>query len=167
MAAFERPSAGADLLAASADLPTVSVAPGEILVQQGESAAAIYVLQSGGMVIERDGEPFARVEHAGAVFGEMSAVMGTVATATVRAAEPSVLRKADDPAAFLARPNVALAVLRMTAARLDAMTRYLADVRNQFGELDTHLGMVNGILETLLHHQAPAVRPGSARDPEG
>ena len=27
--------------------------------------------------------------------------------------------------------------------------------------------MVEGILDTLVHHQAPDVRTGSARDPEG
>jgi CRP/FNR family cyclic AMP-dependent transcriptional regulator len=167
VARTEGPSAGADLLTASDDLPTLSVAAGETLVRQGEPPSAIYVLLSGGMIIERDGEPFARVEHAGAVFGEMSTVMGTVAAATVRAERPSVVRIAEDHEAFLARPDVALTVLRMTAARLDAMTRYLADVRAQFGDLDNHLGMVDGILATLLHHQAPAVRPGSARDPHG
>jgi CRP-like cAMP-binding protein len=101
------------------------------------------------------------------LFGEMSTVLGGPATATVRASVRSTLRIAPEPEAFLARPGVALAVLRLTATRLDSMTRYLSDVRAQFGHLDNHLGMVDGVLETLLHHQAPVVRPGSARDPEG
>jgi CRP-like cAMP-binding protein len=156
-----------DLLSLSADLALVSVPAGEQLVLQGVPAPAIYVLVEGSMLIERDGEVFATVDHPGAVFGEMSTVMGQVATASVRASAPSTLRIAPDPLAFLARPGVALAVLRLTATRLDSMTRYLSDVRAQFGHLENHLGMVDGVLETLLHHQAPAVIPGSARDPEG
>ena len=154
------------LLTLSADLPTVSVAAGEILIEQDVRAPAVYVLIDGGMIIERDGSPFADISYPGAVFGEMSTVMGRPATATVRAKSASTLRVAADPHEFLARPGVAIAVLRITANRLDIMTQYLADVRSQFGHLDNHLGMVDGVLEALQHHQAPTARPGSARDPE-
>ena len=54
----------------------------------------------------------------------------------------------------------------MTAARLDGLTQYLVDVKNQFAGRDDHLAMVDGILHSLVHHQAPRPRPGSARDPE-
>src|SRR3954453_5343321 len=156
-----------DLLAMSDDLPEVTVQAGEVLIAQGTPAPAIYVLVEGSLIIERDGEAFASVDHPGAMFGEMSTVLNQVATATVRANSATTLRVAADQEEFLARPGVALAVLRLTATRLDAMTRYLADVRAQFGHMENHLGMVDGVLETLLHHQAPAVSPGSARDPEG
>jgi hypothetical protein len=65
------------------------------------------------------------------------------------------------------RPGAALTVLRMTAARLDGLTQYLVDVKQQFAGLDGHLGMVDGILDSLVHHQGPPPQPGSARDPEG
>jgi len=167
VASSESPRDGVDLLGLSTDLDLVSVPAGEVLIAQGEPVPALYVLVEGSMVIERDGEAFATVDHPGALFGEMSAVMGQHATATVRAGVASDVRIARDPQAFLSRPGVALAVLRVTATRLDSMTRYLSDVRAQFGHLDNHLGMVDGVLETLLHHQAPAVVTGSARDPEG
>ena len=74
----------------------------------------------------------------------------------------------DDPERFLTeRPGAALAVLRVTAARLDRMTQYLVDVKAQFAEEEGHLGMVGSILDTLVNHQGPAARTGSARDPEG
>ena len=156
-----------DLLGLSDGLEEVTVPAGEELITQGAPVPALYVLVAGSMVIERDGQAFATVDHPGALFGEMSVVMGQNATAGVRAGAPSTVRIAPDPQEFLGRPGVALAVLRLTATRLDAMTRYLADVRSQFGHLDNHLGMVDGVLETLLHHQAPAVVSGSARDPQG
>jgi hypothetical protein len=40
-------------------------------------------------------------------------------------------------------------------------------VKGQFSELEGHLGMVDAILDTLVHHQAPPARTGSVRDPEG
>lgn len=161
------PPPGGDLLPLAADLPVVSIAAGDVLIEQGDPAPAMYVLIEGSLFIERDAMAFATVDNAGAVFGEMSTVMGRPATATVRAGAASRLHVAHDAQVFLARPGVALAVLRLTANRLDTMTQYLTDVRTQFEHLDNHLGMVNGVLEALLHHQAPAARPGSARDPQG
>jgi CRP/FNR family cyclic AMP-dependent transcriptional regulator len=79
-----------------------------------------------------------------------------------------VVRVVDDPHEFLTqRPEAALAVLRMTAARLDGLTQYLVDVKQQFSGLTGHLGMVDQILDTLVHHQAPKARTGSVRDADG
>lgn len=160
-------SSNNELLALSTDLATTTLAAGEVLLEQDQPAPAMFVLVAGSLAIERDGVAFATVADAGAVFGEMSAVLGRPATATVRAITASVLRVAADPEQFLGRPGVARAVLRLTAGRLDMMTQYLADVRLQFQHLDNHLGMVDGVLDAMLHYQAPTVRPGSARDPEG
>jgi hypothetical protein len=41
-------------------------------------------------------------------------------------------------------------------------------VKQQFADLDGHLGMVDQILDRLVHHQAPiGSSTGSARDPGG
>ena len=157
-----------DLLALCADLPARTVALGAVLLEEGAPAGSLYVLESGSVTVEHDGTPFARIDHPGAVFGELSFVLDKPATATVRAADEVVVRVVDDPATFLTeRPGAALAVLRMTASRLDGLTHYLVDVKQQFTGLTGHLGMVDQILDTLVHHQAPRARPGSARDPEG
>jgi CRP-like cAMP-binding protein len=157
--------AAAQLLELARDLPTISVEAGDVLVRQGRPAPAIFVLVDGRLVLERDDLAFAEAAYPGAVIGEMSTVMQRPATASIRALDASVLHIAEDAESFLQRPGVALAILRLTASRLDGMTRYLADVRHQYSGMDNHLGMVNGVLETLLHHQAPPARPGSARDP--
>lgn len=157
-----------DLLSLVRDLPLRTLSEGEVLLTQGDDPSVMYVLVSGTLAIERDGDAFARISHPGAIFGEMSVVLGRPVTATVRAATDVVVHRVDDPEAFLAeRPGVALAVLRMTASRLDGMTRYLVDVKSQFADLSGHIGMVDRILDTLVHHQAAPGRTGSDRDPEG
>lgn len=157
-----------DLLPFVADLPSENVRAGEVLITEGSPAGRLLVLVSGSVVIEHDGVPFARIDSPGAVFGEMSAVLDRPATATVRAVEDVVLHVVDDPLAFLSdRPGAALAVLRTTASRLDGMTHYLVDVKRQFADQAGHLGLVDQILDVLVHHQGPAARTGSARDPEG
>jgi CRP/FNR family transcriptional regulator, cyclic AMP receptor protein len=158
----------ADLLGLTADLPTVTVPAGEVVLAEGASAGRMLVMVSGSVVIEHDEVAFARIDSPGAVFGEMSVVLDRPATATVRAAEDTVLRVVGDPVGFLSdHPGAALAVLRTTASRLDGMTQYLVDVKQQYADAGGHLGMVDAILDQLLHHQGPRPQPGSARDPEG
>jgi CRP/FNR family transcriptional regulator, cyclic AMP receptor protein len=157
-----------DLLELTADLPELTVPDGEPLIVEGTRPGRLFVLASGSALVEHDGVPFARVDHLGAVFGEMSAVLDRPTSATVRAAGQLTVRVVDDPARFFAeRPGAALAVLRTTASRLDGLTRYLVDVKRQFADLDGHLGVVDQILDQLVHHQGPAAQTGSARDPEG
>lgn len=178
MTPIETPAAGTvhsatlgpvtDLLEVSADLPIAAFDPGEVLIEEGEAVGRLLVLVSGEVVVEHDGVAFARIDMPGAVLGEMSAVLERPASATVRAVGAVTARVADDPLGFLtARPGAALEVLRATAARLDGMTHYLVDVKRQYAEAGGHLAMVDQILDTLLHHQAPVPSPGSRRDPEG
>lgn len=157
-----------DLLALCADLPVRRVAGGDALIDEGATPAELLVLESGAVTVERDGTPFARIDAPGAVFGELSFVLAQPATATVRADGDVTVRVVEDPEGFLTeRPGAALAVLRTTAARLDGLTQYLVDVKRQFSGLTGHLGMVDRILDTLVHHQGPRASTGSARDPEG
>jgi CRP-like cAMP-binding protein len=156
-----------DLLALSEDLPLATIAAGEVLIAEGAAAGPLYVLVFGTVSVERDGVAFATIDSPGAVFGEMAVVLGKPATATARATTDIVVRVAEDPEAFLMeRPGAALSVLRTTAARLDGLTQYLVDVERQFAGNDDHMAMIDRILDTLVHHQAPRPRTGSARDPE-
>lgn len=157
-----------DLLAYAADLPLLTMAASETLIEEGSRPDRMYVLQQGAVVIEHDGVAFARIDTPGAVFGEMAWVLEKPATATVRAVSEVEVRVVEDPMMFFTRePGAALTVLRTTASRLDGLTQYLVDVKQQFGGEDGHLGMVGQILDHLVHHQGPTVRTGSARDPEG
>ena len=157
-----------DLLAFSDDLPVEAVPAGDVLIAEGSRPSRMLVLVSGEVVVERDGVPFARIDTPGAVFGEMSAVLERPATATIRAVSDLQVHVIDDPHGFLTqRPGAALAVLRTTASRLDGLTHYLVDVKHQFADAGGHLGVVDQILDKLVHHQGPSARTGSARDPEG
>jgi CRP-like cAMP-binding protein len=157
-----------DLLALAADQPTVRLPAGTALIDEGSAPSSMYVLVSGSVTIEREGVAFARIDAPGAVFGEMSVVLARPATATVRAASDVEVHAIHNPEDFLIeRPGAALSVLRTTAARLDGLTQYLVDVKSQFSGQEGHLGLVGEILDTLVHHQAPPARTGSARDPEG
>ena len=157
-----------EMLELCADLPLEQLAAGDVLITEGAPPSRMLVLVSGTVTVERDGTPFARIAHAGAVFGEMSWILDKTATATARATTDVTVRVIDDPETFFReKPGAALGVLQMTAARLDGLTQYLVDVKRQFAGNEDHMAMIDRILDTLVHHQAPRPRTGSARDPEG
>ncbi len=156
-----------DLIERCADLPRRTYVAGDVVVEQGASFGAIVILVDGAVSIERDGVALALLDTPGAIVGEMSTVLERPSTATVRATSHCTVLKADDGAAFLReRPDVLLEVAKALATRLDNLTGHLTDVKRQYGSDAGHLGMLDDVLSTLMHHQTKAVSPGSARMPD-
>lgn len=145
-----------------ADCPRLGVAPGDLVLNHGQIAAPMLVLIEGEVEILRDDVRVAATSEPGAVFGEMSALLGTACTATVRALKTSTFAVVENPEEFLrVSPVATLHVARMLARRLDTLNRYLVDVKAQYEGHD-HLGMVDEVLETLMHRQ-PRVDPPPSR----
>ncbi|MGA7756295.1 MAG: cyclic nucleotide-binding domain-containing protein [Ilumatobacteraceae bacterium] len=156
-----------DLVERCADLPRRTFSDGEVLVAQGAPFGSIVILVAGSVSIDRDGVPLAVLDTPGAVLGEMSTVLDRPSTATVRALSDCTVLQADDGAAFLLeRPDVLLDVARALATRLDNLTGHLTDVKRQYAGDSGHLGMLDEVLSTLMHHQTKPVTPGSARMPD-
>ncbi len=156
-----------DLLERCADLPRRSMTAGDVIIEQGTPNGSILILIEGSVTIERDGVMLAMLDAPGAVIGEMSTVLGRPSTATVRALSACTMFHADDGATFLMeRPDVLLDVARALATRLDNLTGHLTDVKRQYADTGGHLGMLDEVLSTLMHHQTKAVNPGSARMPD-
>ena len=133
---------------------------GEIVLGEGTRTGQLFFLVEGAVEVLKDGVTVARASEPGAIFGDLAALLGGDHTATVRALEPSSFRVVDDPRAFLqASPLVCLHLCELLARRLDALNRYLVDVKQQYEGHD-HLGMVDSVLHTLLNRQPrPRVRP--------
>ncbi|MDB4964374.1 MAG: cAMP-binding protein [Myxococcales bacterium] len=70
------------------------VAPGTDLIREGDPGRGLYVLLSGEVEVQKGEEPFEQTLatlRTGDVFGEISLVRGTPATATVRAMRPTTV----------------------------------------------------------------------------
>ncbi|MBI4863160.1 MAG: cyclic nucleotide-binding domain-containing protein, partial [Candidatus Riflebacteria bacterium] len=103
-------------------------APGDVIVQQGESAGALYIIMKGSVSVEVD---LRRIVVLGQTefFGEMALLDRGVRSATVRSLEPTELLvlSADEFNEYLEeRPEVAKNVLRILCQRLRAMNQKLA-----------------------------------------
>ena len=75
------------------------------------------------------------------------------------------MRYAEDGEALLASNSQIMQMVAMgLAERLNFVTTYLADLKNQYGDAPG-LAMVPDVLRQLSHRQVQQARPGSARDP--
>lgn len=154
------------LLSFAGRLPTVTIPAGEVLLPEGERTGLLYILVDGEVEILKGDVPIDTVADPGALFGEVSVLIDIPHMATVKAITDVRVVRIEDAAAFLrTNPDVAIEVARLLAQRLNHVTSYLVDLKRQF-EGHGHLGMVDEVLETLLHQQRQSFTPGSIRDPD-
>jgi CRP/FNR family transcriptional regulator, cyclic AMP receptor protein len=137
---------------------------GQVVIDQGDRTNLLFFLIEGAVEVVKDGVTVATSSQPGAVFGELSALLGVNHTATVRALRPCAFQVVRNPREFLkASPIVCLHVCELVARRLDALNKYLVDVKQQF-EGHEHLGMVDNVLETLMHrHPVGRVKPSESQ----
>jgi CRP-like cAMP-binding protein len=157
----------ASLLEHCQGLPRVQFAAGATVLAEGAAAGVLYVLTEGAVEIVKGDVQITAVAEPGALFGEISVLLGIPHMATVRALRESAFYVATDPAAFMrSHPTIAFEVAKLLSRRLQLVTGYLADLKRQFADRGDHLAMVDDILESLVHHQEAESDPGSERHPD-
>ena len=140
---------------------------GGVLLSEGTHTGMLFILVDGAIEILKGDFQIDVVSEPGSLFGEVSALLDIPHMATVRALQPSRVYKIGNAVEFLNNyPMVALEVARLLAHRLNGVTNYLVDLKNQFVDQKGHLGMVDEVLEALLHQQRDKFVPGSDRDPD-
>lgn len=155
-----------ELLELARDRPHRAVVAGEAIVREGEEVTDLFVLLSGELRVEKGGTLVATVTTPGACVGEMSLLLGVPATATVVAtSDAEVAVVADAPALVADDPQLALALGRLVAGRLQVMTSYLADLRAQYADHDGGLGMIDTVLGSLMETGGTRTTLASERDP--
>ena len=129
-------------------------AAGTVLISQGETSGRLFVLVEGQVEVLRGDTQVALIDEPGAIFGEMSVLLGVPHTATVRTVSATRLYEFADAEEFLrSHPAIGFYLARLLAQRLNAATTYLVDLKRQFeGERD-HFGMVGEVLESLMNQQ--------------
>jgi CRP/FNR family transcriptional regulator, cyclic AMP receptor protein len=141
------------ILATLENHPVKHFAEGEVVLEQGDCTGLLYILIQGTVEVVKDGVKVAKVNEPGAIFGDLAALLGVPHTAAVRAVHGSSFHIVANPGEFLEQhPSVSLHLCKLLARRLDAVNKYLVDVKQQFEGHD-HLAMVDGMLDTLMHRQ--------------
>lgn len=126
---------------------------GGIVMEQGTEGGPMFVLIQGEIEVLLNQVRVAKISEPGAVFGEMHVLLGGLHHVTIRTLKPSSFAVIENPAQFLASSaEASLCVAEMLAARLNTLNKYLVDVKQQYEGHD-HLGMVDDVLNALMHHQ--------------
>lgn len=147
--------------------PRLELAPGQVLMREGERTGRLFVLAQGSLQVFRGEVEIALVDEPGAVFGEMAALLDIPHTSGVRAVSAATVHVLEDAAGQLAtHPELVLPIARLLARRLRNVTSYLVDLKRQYGDRADHLGMVDEVLESLAHEQGRGFIPASELPPE-
>lgn len=134
------------------DLPLREYETGDVIIEEGGRSGALLFLKEGTVKLRRGGIDLAEISEPGAVFGEVSVLLDRPSLVRVEAVGPAVFYVADDVEGFLlAHPEVNLFITRWVARKVDAMSCYLVDLKEQYGDAEGHLGMVHEILDALMH----------------
>jgi signal transduction histidine kinase len=133
--------------------------PGEVLMAEGETATALFVVLEGELEVTKclDGaDVMLAVCVAGDLLGELSMVHGRPRSATVRATTPvSVLRiEPDTLTELLTRPNVAVTLLATVTRRLEELELQLRQ-HDRMAQLGT---LTAGLLHELNNPAAAIAR---------
>ena len=156
----------AGLLEIAEGFPHRTLAEGEVLLTDGHEVDALYVLVSGTLQVRKGGVTVTTVGQPGACVGEMSLLLGAPATADVVAVASSEVAVITDARAMLDAGGLTLELSRMLAGRLQVMTTYLVDLKQQYADHEGGLGMVDVVLGTLMQGAGPKRELRSVRDPD-
>lgn len=152
---------------AALDLPEVVYADGDQILVEGHRHDVLLVLVRGTVRVTAHGALISTIDEPGSLFGEMAMLLDGPATATVTAVGECRFLRAEDAGSLIReRPDLALEIAVTLARRLDLITRYLADLRNQYADRSDHLGVVDQVLGSLLQHQGDDAQTGSEREPD-
>jgi CRP/FNR family transcriptional regulator, cyclic AMP receptor protein len=147
--------------------PQRELAPGTVLLHEGERSGRLFVLVEGALEVYRGDVAFATASEPGAVFGEMSVLLDLPHTASVRALTPARVYVIEQAPAFLAaRPDAVLPIATLLARRLQNATTYLVDLKHQFQDYRDHFGMIDEVLESFSHQQDESFPPADDLPPD-
>ena len=118
------------LLEILGDVPGQEFEPGTLLIEEGKPLDQLYVLREGEVEITRGGVEICKISTSGSTFGEMSALLDTEPSASVKVSQPSNLLVIENPKAFLSENNgAALEIAKLLAYRVNWITLNFAQAK--------------------------------------
>src|SRR5258708_36380126 len=101
----------------------------DIVLTAGSSTGRLLILKEGVVEVVKEGVQIAKVREPGAVFGELSVLLGQPHTADIRALEASQFHVADGPTLLRVDPIGLLYVATVLAQRLESANQTLLELK--------------------------------------
>jgi CRP-like cAMP-binding protein len=137
-----------------AALPLLRHGAGEVVVAEGTKTGRLLILKSGAVSVVKAGTEIAKVTEAGAIFGELSALLDLPHTADVRTVAASEFHVAD-AALLLQDPAALLYVTTVLARRVDAANQALLELKGELeagapaGVIEQKVGRIEALLSSI------------------
>lgn len=113
---------------------------GELLLEEGKETPNVYILKEGALVVSIDGEEVNRVCNPETIFGEVSVLLESESTATVKALEPTTAWVIEDLGRFMdTHPTFARTVAKELARRLCNVNFSVSEMRASFKQLEERI----------------------------
>lgn len=126
----------------------------ELITQGTQAGGSLLVLKEGEVEVVRDGRFVSSVKQPGAIFGEMSVLLGRAHSATVRAVTDVQLYVIDDALRVLEEhPAWLLQIARLLAQRVNATTAQLIALKQQEDEQDDVLVLPSNVFSSWADPQ--------------
>ena len=123
----------------------------DILITEGDQTRDLYVLVAGKLEVYKSTKLITTISSSGSVVGEMSVLLNSPHTATIKAKGICSLYRIPDASEFVRNnPDISWHIANLLAKRLTAATSYLVDKGNQFKESNNHVNLIPEMLETLI-----------------
>ncbi len=135
-----------------ASFPLATYQAGECVLAAGSSTDRLLILKEGLVEVAKEGVQIAKVKAPGAVFGELSVLLGQPHCADIYALETSQFHVADGPTLLRIDPIGLLYVATVLAQRLDSANQSLLEMKRQIqaGEPRSVIGKAAEKIEILL-----------------
>jgi CRP/FNR family transcriptional regulator, cyclic AMP receptor protein len=136
-----------------AGLPLTSYGAGETVFAEGTNTGRLMILKTGAVSIVKGGVEIAKVAEAGAVFGDLSALLGQAHTADVLTLEASEFHVAEAATLLMQDPVALLYITVGLARRLDGANHLLLELKNELhdGASPGLIGKTIDRIESLLN----------------
>jgi CRP/FNR family cyclic AMP-dependent transcriptional regulator len=140
----------AEVLEKVSGFPLRAFERGDVVLSEGSDTHRLLFLNRGAVDVVKDEVQLTQVTEPGAVFGDMSVLLGQPHSADVLAAEPSSFYIVDHAQDFLRKePLVALYVATVLARRLDEVNRHLIQIWGRSAEPEPRRRFISETLRKI------------------
>ena len=132
-----------------AALPIETYQASKTVLAEGSTTGDVLVLKAGAVEVVKDGVRLGKITEPGAVFGELSALLGEPHTADVRALERTTFHVGEAASFLRTDANIALYVATIMARRIGDSNRALIKVKKQL-EAGEPRRAIGGVLDAII-----------------
>lgn len=132
-----------------AGLPEVQISAGTTILVEGQRSGKVYILKSGELAVSVGGRELCRVAEPTTIFGEMSVLLDSPATATVTVVKDASFYVIDDLVKHLrSDADSALHVAKILASRVANMNNSFVQFKGELEKLQSK-GLKGSVLAAV------------------